>query len=102
MALMTTAEVKSVLGITAATYDTQIAFFLPYVERDIISYLNNRFHDGYVYRESASEFAFAPDTGGDYVTDGDTLFSIKGFTDGMDVFVLGGGANEGLYHISSA
>jgi len=33
MALMTTAEVKSILGITTSEYDTNIAFFIPFVEK---------------------------------------------------------------------
>ena len=104
MALMTTAEVKSVLGITASTYDSQIAFFLPIVEDDLIAYLNNTFSDGYVYRESASAFAFIrgdSDTA-DHITDTEAEFLEKGFLSGMDIIVQGGGANVGLHSISSA
>jgi len=104
MALMTTAEVKSVLGITASTYDTQIAFFLPIVEEDLIAYLNNSFADGYVYRESASAFTFVrgdSDTA-DYITDTEAEFLEKGFLSGMDITIQGGGANVGLHTISSA
>jgi len=104
MALMTTAEVKSVLGITASTYDTQIAFFLPIVEDDLLSYLNNTFSDGYVYKESVSAFAFIrgdSDTA-DHITDTEAEFIEKGFLSGMDIVVQGGGANVGLHTISSA
>ena len=104
MALMTTDEVKRILGITDSTYNTQIDFFIPYVERDLIDYLNNKFPDGYVYRESNTEFAFVrgdSDTT-DYINDTAAEFLEKGFLSGMDITVLGGGANEGLYHISSA
>jgi hypothetical protein len=104
MALMTTAEVKSVLGITASTYDTQIAFFLPLVEEDLIAYLNNSFSDGYVYTESASAFTFVrgdSDTA-DYIGDTEAEFKEKGFLSGMDIIVQGGGANVGLHSISSA
>ena len=99
---MTTAEVKSILGITDSTYDTQIAFFIPYVEKDLIDYLNNGFQDKYVSRESASEFAFIPDTStGDYITDGDSDFLNRGFTAGMDIAIEGGYSNVGKYTIAS-
>jgi len=104
MALMTTAEVKSILGITASTYDTQIAYFIPLVEEDLIDYLNNTFSDGYVYRESASAFTFVrgdSDTA-DYITDTEAEFVEKGFLSGMDVIVQGGGANVGLHTVDSA
>jgi hypothetical protein len=104
MALMTTAEVKNVLGITSSTYDTQIAFFLPLVEDDLIDYLNNTFSDGYVYRESGSAFEFVrgdSDTA-DYIGDTEAEFVEKGFLSGMDIIVQGGGANVGLHTISSA
>jgi len=101
---MTTAEVKSILGITAETYDTQIAFFLPIVEDDLIDYLNNTFSDGYVYKESGSAFAFVrgdSDTA-DYIGDTEAEFIEKGFLSGMDIIVQGGGANVGLHSVSSA
>jgi hypothetical protein len=104
MALMTTAEVKSILGITASTYDTQIAFFIPLVEDDLIDYLNNTFSDGYVYRESASAFTFVrgdSDTA-DYITDTEAEFLEKGFLSDMDIIIQGGGANVGLHTVSSA
>lgn len=101
--LMTTAEVKSILGISDATYDTQIAFFIPYVARDITSYLDNYFQDGYVYRESGSAFAMATDTStGDYITDDDEEFLAKGFLAGQDIALEGGYANTGIYTIATA
>jgi hypothetical protein len=104
MALMTTAEVKSVLGITASTYDTQIAFFLPIVEDDLLDYLNTTFSDGYIYKESGSAFKFIrgdSDTA-DYIGDTEAEFTKKGFLSGMDIMIQGGGANVGLHTISSA
>ena len=104
MALMTTAEVKAILGITDSTYDTQIATFIPYVEDDLIDYLNNSFPDGYVFRESGSDFTFVrgdSDTT-DYISDTQAEFVEKGFLSGMDIVVEGGGANVGLYNVSSA
>ena len=104
MALMTTAEVKNILGITVNTYDYQIASFMPIVEDDLIDYLNNTFSDGYVYRESASAFAFVrgdADTA-DHITDTEAEFIEKGFLSGMDIIIQGGGANVGLHSVSSA
>lgn len=106
MALMTRAEVKEILRIPAATtdYDTDIDNFLPLVEEDIIETLNNAFPDGYVYRESWSYFDFVrgDSTTADYVEDRDSKFRVKGFADGMDIVIEGGGANVGLYTIDSA
>jgi hypothetical protein len=104
MALMTTAEVKSVLRITDTTYDTDIAFFLPLVEDDLVEYLSNSILDGYVYRETASDFAFVrgdSDTH-DYITDKSSEFVEKGFLAGMDIAIEGGFSNVGLYTIDSA
>jgi len=102
--MMTVAEVKSILRITDSTYDSEIAFLLPLVERDIIEYCNNGFQDGYVYRESAGGFNFVrgdSDTR-DYITDDDEHFLDRGFADGMDIVVEGGYSNVGLYTIDSA
>jgi hypothetical protein len=100
---MTTAEVKSILGISDSTYDTQIAFFIPYVARDIVSYIGHAFQDGYVYRESASYLALAPDTStGDYITDDEEEFLVKGFLAGQDIAVEGGYSNVGVYTVAAA
>ena len=100
--LMTTAEVKSILGITVAIYDTSIAYFIPFVARDIISYLNNDFFDGYVYKESSSVFNVQPDTStGDYIDNTDSDFVVKGFLAGQDIALRDGGANRGIYTIAS-
>ena len=100
---MTAAEVKTILGITVATYDTQIAAFIPYVARDIISYIGHAFQDGYVYRESGSELTFTPDTStGDYITDSASEFYLNGFRSGMDIAVEGGFSNVGIYGMTSA
>ena len=104
MALMTVAEVKSILRITDSTYDSDIAFFLPLVEKDIIEYCNNGFQDGYIYRESATALKFVrgdSDTY-DYITDTEAEFIEKGFRDGIDFVVEGGYSNVGLYSVDSA
>lgn len=104
MPLMTSAEVKSILRITDTTYDSDIDFFLPYVEKDIIDYCNNGFQDGYIYKESGSELEFVrgdSDTH-DYILDKEYEFKEHGFRDGMDIVVEGGYSNVGLYTIDSA
>lgn len=104
MALMTTAEVKSILKITDSTYDTDIEFLLPIVEDDLIYELNNAFQDGYVYRQSGTAFEFVrgdSDTK-DYITDKEEEFLVHGFRDGMDIVIEGGFSNVGLYTIDSA
>ncbi len=104
MALMTTAEVKSILGITASTYDIQIAFFIPFVEKDLVDYLNNCFPDGYVFRESGADLAFVRGDSdiADYITDTSAEFLVKGFLSGMDISVINSGANDGIYEVDSA
>lgn len=104
MAIVTTAEAKTILGITDTTYDTQLEFFLPLVEKDIVSYIGHAFQDGYVYRESASGFNLVrgdSDTH-DYIIDRDAKFKAKGFLDGMDIAIEGGYSNVGVYTVSSA
>jgi len=104
MAIMTTAEVKTILGISGTTYDTKIAALLPLVEDDLIDYLGDALADGYVWRESGSMLAFYEgdsDTH-DYITDGDSDFLNRGFADGMDIIIEGGYSNTGLYTIDSA
>ena len=102
--LMTAQEVKTILRITDTTYDDDIAAFLPLVEQDLISELNNAFQDGYVYRESGSDLAFHKGDSStyDYITDADEKFLARGFDDGMDIIVEGGWSNVGLYTIDSA
>lgn len=104
MALMTTEEVKSVLRISDSTYDTDIDFFLPLVEDDIIAYVGHAWQDGYVYRESgtALEFIRGDSDTHDRITDEDEEFIEHGFLDGMDIVIEGGYSNVGLYTIDSA
>lgn len=104
MALITTAEAKTILGISDTTYDTQLDFFIPLVENDIVSYIGHAFQDGYVYRESGNTLTFVrgdSDTN-DYITDDDEEFIEKGFIDGMDIAIEGGFSNVGIYTIDSA
>ena len=106
MALMTTAEVKTFLGITASTYDVQIAAYIPLIEEDITDYLQNWFQDKAIFVEADGGLAFSrgntatATSAADYITDDNYAFTSAGFTDGMDI-VIAGGSNYGIYTISS-
>jgi len=100
MALLTLAEVKEFLGITSTGYDSLITTYIPIIEEDICTYLDNWFQDKAIYVESGSGLAFVDGTSRDYITDDQSKFSTVGFTSGMDIAV-DGGSNYGLYSISS-
>ena len=106
MALMTTAEVKTFLRETSHTYDQLIATYIPIIEEDICTYLNNWFEDKAIYLQASSGLAFTRGntstgtTQADYITDDNDNMSTVGFTAGMDVAIRGG-ANFGIYKIAS-
>lgn len=106
MALMTATEVKAFLRITATTYDTLIATYLPIIEKDICEYLNNYFDDRVIYVQHAGGLAFVrgntatSSTQADYITDDNQDFSTAGFVGGMDIAVFGG-SNYGIHTIDT-
>jgi hypothetical protein len=101
---MSASDVKTILNITNSDYDSRIAYLLPLVEKDIISYLGHAFQDKYVYRRSSGDFTFVKGDSDtyDYITDDEQEFVENGFSSTMDIVVEGGGANVGYYHLSSA
>ena len=108
--ISTVAEIKSILGITATTYDTQMGVLLPMVQEDICDYLNNYFNDPIVYRDGNTAIEFVrgnTDTGttqADYITDTEALFKTMGFTTDrqFDILIEGGGLdNAGIHHVVS-
>lgn len=104
MSIVTVADAKTILGITDSTYDTQLEFFLPLVEKDIVSYIGHAFQDGYVYRESGAALHLHrgdSDTY-DFITDDEEEFSEKGFLSGMDIAIEGGWSNVGIYTVETA
>lgn len=107
MAIITTAEVKTLLSLTGSVYDTAIAALIPYVQADLCEYLNTYFQDGYVYRKSGSALVItrgatsSGTTQADKMTDADALFIAKGFLSGMDVAIEGGYSNVGIHSIAS-
>lgn len=100
MALLTLAEVKSFTGITSTGYDSLITAYIPIIEEDICTYIDNWFQDKAVYVEAGSGLAFVNGTSRDYITDDQENFSTAGLSSGMDV-AIAGGSNYGIYNISS-
>ena len=105
--LVTTAEVKDFLRITAATYDVLISEYIPIVQEDICLYCNHWFQDEWLYREASGGIAFvrgstaSSSTETDTITDDDEEFSTgkAGFVTGMDIAIDGSGANSGIYTV---
>ncbi len=108
MALITKDEVKYLLNLTDTTYDTRIETLIPYVQDDIVTYLNTLFQDGYIYRESGSAIVItrgSTTTGTadpDEITDSDSYFLQKGFRSNMDIALEGGYSNVGVHHVVTA
>lgn len=104
MAIITVTEVKNLLNITEATYDNQIARLIPYVQDDLVEYLNNYFQDHFVTRESVSYISFVRSTtgSGDYIFDSDDRWTKNGFLSNIDVVVEGGYSNMGIHHVVTA
>jgi hypothetical protein len=106
MALLTTAEVKTFLRITASDYDTLIGVYIPLIEEDICEYLNTYFEDNVIFIERSGGLAFTrgntatSSTLADYITDDNQDFSTAGFAVGMDV-IIAGGSNYGMYTIKA-
>ena len=100
MALVTLAEVKAFIGEASTAYDSLISTYIPIIEEDICTYLDNWFEDKAIFVEAGSGLAFVAGTSRDYITDDNTNFTTVGLTSGMDIAVSGG-SNYGLYSISS-
>jgi len=98
MAIITVAEVKTLLGITASTYDTWIATLIPIVQDDLVCYLNNSFPDNNTKYESAN---ISIQSSGPYINDTSNPFTSYGFEAGMDIYVSQTWRNAGIYTISS-
>jgi hypothetical protein len=100
MGIITTAQVKSFMGISGTDYDTAIAFHIPYVQKDYIALCNPGYtKDEYIYIDGAT-FAFNnadPDT----ITDSDSGFVDAGFESGHDVVVEGSESNDGEYTLDT-
>jgi hypothetical protein len=104
MAILTTAECKTILQISASTWDTAIAAMIPYVQEDICDFCNTFFRDGYIYRYSGSELVITRGTTGsaaDKITDAGGYFAARGFLAGDDIAIEGGYSNVGIYTLAT-
>lgn len=100
MAILTTAEVKSLLQISATTWDTLIGTLIPMVQDRIVDYCRNRFLDMGITIE-AETIAFV-NAAPALITDSGAGFVTAGFESGMDVLVYGSTSNDGLYNVATA
>lgn len=104
MPIIDTDTVKSILGISETTYDTQIATIIPYIQNWIIKYLNNRFLDNYVRMESSTLCfnsgtpAKITDSSELFISDGDVLTY---FYSGMDLDIHGTYRNDKIVSVET-
>lgn len=98
--MITRAEVKTYIREGTTEYDSEIDSLIPIASYDAITYCNNAFSDGYVYRRSDLEFK-ASTGAGDKITDDDSKFNKCRFGKGMDIYVSGRNANIGLHRVST-
>ncbi len=91
--------IKEILGLTDTTYDNHINRLLPFVQEDIIEYLNNEFRDDNTsYSASMILVNADPPT----ITDTENnQFVLEGFEEGMDIALEGTARNKGIYTIAS-
>jgi len=98
MSIISATTVQSILGI-GDTYATQIGFLIPYVQDDILNYVNNYFKDPNI-AISVSTIAFV-DSDPDTITDSGSGFVTALFADGMDIIVENSVYNDGVYEIDT-
>ena len=100
MALITVAEAKAILGITASTYDTQLGVLIPLVSYQVVySICQNRFVKEKITIKN-STFTFA--NSGATIVDSLAQFVESDFPTGTGDIVVGGSfSNDGLYEVTS-
>ena len=96
MALITTAEVKARLNISASTYDTLIAAMIIDIVDWLPEYLNNHFLNLNL-KYTASTLSFDTLT----ITDSAEQFIEEGFVDDMDIYVFTSDSNDGHYTLDT-
>ena len=97
MAIITTAEVKTILQISGSDKDDYIAEMIPIIQEYITDYCNDVFLNKNLYIDGAT-FSFTSRT----VTDSNSGFVTAGFVSGMDIFINGSDSNDGLYSLNTA
>ena len=75
MAIVTSTQVKTLMGISGTDYDTQIAGLIPQVEDWIIDYCNNDFRQNNIYVQSGNIAFVNGGASADTITDADEQFS---------------------------
>jgi hypothetical protein len=95
MAIITLAEVKARLRISANTYDTYITAIIPDIQDFVMAFCNNRFHvtNVYIYSSTIAFVNGSPAT----ITDGNENFLNAYFADGMTIDVEESLNNDGVY-----
>ena len=99
MAIITQAEVKTLLQISVTTYDTLISTLIPIVQDKINNYCGNSFvkTDIYVAADTMAFVSGTPAT----ITDSDSGFVTGGFTNSIDISVVGSKQNDGVYAVDT-
>lgn len=99
MPIITQAEVKALLSISATTYDTLIATLIPIAQGKVVRFTNNAFLD-IATQINGSTIAFASGAPAS-ITDSDAQFIVEEFQDGQDVLVYGSDSNDGIYNVAT-
>jgi len=80
-------------------YDTDISYLIPFVQDDVVEYLNNCFEDKNTSYESC-RFEFN-NTSPPTIDDPDEQFILQGFESTMDIAIQGTYRNKGIYTIDT-
>lgn len=96
MALITSAEIKAILGITGSEKDAQLTAIVPLLPGLVTGYCNDLFLNKNL-SYTASTFSFLGHT----ITDSEEGFVDAGFQAGLDIYVSGSDSNDYLYTLST-
>lgn len=94
MAILSTTEVKTYLGIISTDYDDRIAAFLPIAIQDFFDYTNNYFDNNAVRINTSGVAASSTALS---LTLSNTNFSTYGFVSGDEIRVRNSRRNDGFY-----
>lgn len=94
MAILSTTEVKTYLGITSTEYDNQIAAYLPMCIQEFFDLTNNYFFNYAVRIANAGIVASSSDR--TLIIEG-TNFSTYSFQSGDEIYVNNSARNDGFY-----
>lgn len=105
--IATLSEIKTLLGITASTYDNQINMLIPIIESKICNYCNNHFIDSYESRQGimpsvfyySNTISFAETDNS--MNDSSVDFTTKNFKAGDNIRIYNSVSNSGIFTIDS-